>query len=399
MGGVWDAPHAVEGPLVERGLKGSLLHDAFSLNKFGDIVIQNKLVLAACTAAAAFGAMPARAQSSVTLFGVVDASARYVKNENVGSLKTLATGSNSTSRLGFRGAEDLGGGLSAGFHLEHGILVDTGSAASSTLFWDRRSTVSLLSKSLGEVRAGRDFVPTYVSWARHDPFGYVGVANSGNFVNATPVGPIRSTYGSGVNTTVRSSNTVQYILPGGLGGFEGAAIVAAGEGGTAANGQHKLVGGRLGFTSSSFGVTVAHDRVENDLTVLGAHTDTVIGGYVAFSFARLSAAARQFKYGDAQQTNVLIGAVIPAGASGEVRASYNRANLQGRVGATNIDANDASQIGLGYVHSLSKRTAVYTTASRISNKGAATFAVPGGPAGLGGGRDSTGFDAGLRHTF
>ncbi|MCR5885275.1 porin [Rhizobacter sp. J219] len=359
---------------------------------------EKKLVFAACAVAGAFGAVSASAQSSVTLFGVADTSARYVKNENVGSIKSLASGANQTSRLGFRGIEDLGGGWSAGFHLEHGISVDTGTAASSTQFWDRRATVSLLAKPLGEIRIGRDFVPSYVSWGRHDPFGYVGVASSGTFISATPVGPIRSAYGTGGNTTVRSSNAVQYLLPSGLGGVDGALMVAAGEGGTAANGQHKLVGGRLGFTHPLFGITAAHDRVENDLTVLGSHTDTVVGGHLSLSFMRLTLATRQFKYGNAKQSNLLVGATVPVGA-GEVKASFNRANLQGRVGATVIDANDASQIGLGYVHALSKRTALYTTASRISNKGAASFAIPGGPAGLAGGRDSTGFEAGLRHNF
>jgi predicted porin len=360
---------------------------------------EKKLVLAACAAAVgALGATPASAQSSVTVFGVTDAAVRYVKNEGVGSLKSMVSGANQTSRLGFRGVEDLGGGLSAGFHLEHGIALDTGAATSSTQFWDRRSTVSLISKAAGEIRAGRDFVPSYTSWGRHDPFGYVGVASSSNFVTATPVGPIRSVYGSGGNTTVRSSNAIQYILPSGLGGFEGAVMVAAGEGGTAANGQHKVIGARVGFAHSMFGVTVAHDRVENDLTVLGSHTDTVVGGHVALSFARFMLAARLFKYGDAKQSNLLAGVVVPVG-SGEVKASFHKVNMQGRVGATNIEANDASQFGLGYVHALSKRTALYTTASRISNKGAATFAVSGGPSGLAGGRDSTGFEAGLRHTF
>jgi predicted porin len=371
------------------------------LNKPGGCVnrTEKKLVLVACAAAGAFGAVPAWSQSSVTVFGVADSAVRHVKNDGVGSLKSLVSGANQTSRLGFRGVEDLGGGWGAGFHLEHGIALDTGAPTSSTQFWDRRATVSLVSKPLGEIRAGRDFVPAYVSWGRHDPFGYVGVASSSNFVTATPVGPIRSAYGSGGNTTVRSSNAVQYILPSGLAGFEGAVMVAAGEGGTAANGQHKVVGGRVGFVHPMFGVTVAHDRVENDLTLLGAHTDTVVGANVSLSFARFTLAARLFKYGDAKQTNVLAGAVIPVGASGEVKASFNRVNLQGRVGTTSIDANDASQFGLGYVHALSKRTALYTTASRIGNKGAATFAVPGGPSGLAGGRDSTGFEAGLRHTF
>lgn len=355
-------------------------------------------VLVACAAVGAFGAVSASAQSSVTAFGVVDTAARYVKNEDVGAIKGLVSGANATSRLGFRGVEDLGGGLSAGFHLEHGIQVDSGSAVSSSQFWDRRATVSLVSKTLGEVRAGRDFVPAYLSWSRHDPFGYVGAASSGTFISATPVGPIRAAYGSGGNTTVRSNNALQYILPPGLGGVEGAVMVAAGEASTAANGQHKVIGGRLGFTNPLFGITVAHDRAENDLTTQGAHTDTVVGAQLFLSFVRLTLATRQFKYGDAKQTNLLAGAVIPVG-SGELRASFHRVNLQGAVGTTRIDANDASLIGLGYVHTLSRRTALYTTASRIGNKGGATFAVAGGPSGLAGGRDSTGLEVGLRHSF
>ena len=95
----------------------------------------------------------AAAQSSVTLFGVADASARQVKNGSAGSQKQLASGGNATSRFGLRGLEDLGGGLRAGFHLESGINLDTGTTDAK--FWGRRSTVSLLG-GFGEVRLGRD---------------------------------------------------------------------------------------------------------------------------------------------------------------------------------------------------------------------------------------------------
>jgi predicted porin len=122
----------------------------------------------------------------VTVSGIADAAARYVDNENRGSVKSLVSGSNSTSRIVFRGTEDLGDGLAAGFHLEHGFVLDTGTPASSTQFFDRRSTVSIISAKLGELRAGRDFVPSYVNWSRYDPFGYVGVAGSNNLISATP---------------------------------------------------------------------------------------------------------------------------------------------------------------------------------------------------------------------
>lgn len=347
----------------------------------------------------ALTALPATAQSSVTVWGVMDAAARHVSNEGRSGIDSLVSGSNSTSRLSFRGVEDLGNGLSAAFHLEHGLALDTGAQASATQFWDRRATLSLISKSYGEIRAGRDFVPTYTNWSRYDPFSYVGVAGSNNFVSATPVGPIRSAYGTGGNSTVRSSNAVQYLLPGGLGGIEGGLMLAAGEGGTAANGQHKVVGLRLGYATKDWGVSAAHTRSENDLTVAGAHKDSVIAGNLKVATVRLSAAYREFKYNQAKQSNLLVGAIVAVGSAGEIKASINRVNLSGRVGAAAIGANDATQLGLGYVHSLSKRTVLYASFSRIDNKGLATFVVPGGQAGIAGGRTSTGYEAGLRHTF
>jgi len=64
-----------------------------------------------------------------------------------------------------------------------------------------------------------------------------------------------------------------------------------------------------------------------------------------------------------------------------------------------IDGNDATQLSLGFVHSLSKRSALYATASRIDNKGAATFVIPGGAAGLVAGTWSRAVEAGIRHGF
>ena len=70
----------------------------------------------------------AHAQSSVTLFGVLDVNARYVKSDET-SLKTISAGGINTSRFVVRGTEDLGGGLKAAFWLESGINPDTGSTS------------------------------------------------------------------------------------------------------------------------------------------------------------------------------------------------------------------------------------------------------------------------------
>jgi predicted porin len=336
--------------------------------------------------------------TSVTIFGVADLAARSVSNEGSSSTKSLASGGNSTSRIGFRSVEDLGDGLSAGFHLEAGMLLDTGSSVSSTQFFDRRATVSLTSRTLGEVRAGRDFVPTYVSWTRFDPFSYVGVAGSNNLISATPIGPIRSAFGTAGNTTVRSSNSIQYLLPGGLAGIEGGLMVAAGEGAVAGSGTHKVISARLGYSAGSFSITGAYARTENSLTTADKFADAVLGASYDFGVVKVSGAWRRFSLGSPRQTNMLLAAVVPIGL-GDLKLSYVKADFDGTVGATNISPADASQLGLGYAYNLSKRTAVYATVSRISNKGSATLSVPGGSPGLVAGGTSSGYEAGVRHNF
>lgn len=349
------------------------------------------------------------AQSSVTLFGVVDAAARRVVNEGVGGINSLVSGSNASSRLGVRGTEDLGDGLSAGFWLEASVGVDAGTAGSTSLpgqFFDRQSYVSLASRRFGELRFGNDYTPTFAgTWGTADPFGHVGVGGSGNLYPINQVGPIRAAFNGagGVNrnesTTVRARNMIEYFLPSGLGGVEGMVYAAAGEGGSVANGLNRSYGGRLGYSSGSFSAAVATVVTRNNVTAPGeSFKDSVVYAAYDFSVVKLSLAVRQFKYTTSKQTNAFIGAWVPLPA-GILIASYQRADLAGTVGATNIDANDANMVALGYVYDLSKRTALYATASRIDNKGAGVMVISGGPSGMPGGGRSSGAEVGIRHRF
>lgn len=354
--------------------------------------MNNKHILAAtCLAFGATTLTTAQAQSSVTITGVADAAARSVSNTRVGSIRSLVSGSNSTSRLTVRGVEDLGGGLSASFHLEHGLALDTGMPTGG--FWDRRSTVSLTSKTAGELRLGRDFVPSYVNWSRFDPFSYVGVAGSNNLISGAQQGPIRAGFGTGANTTVRSSNAIQVLLPGGLAGFEGGLMAAAGEGVL-----ERVVGARIGWASGPAVVSLAHTTSKSSTPGVATFKDSVIGGSYRFGTVRVSGAWREFKQANAEQTNLMLGLLVPLGRH-EIKASYVRAEMDGRVGTLAIGANGATQVGLGYVHNLSKRSALYAHAANLKNDGAATFTIPGGPAGMPGGGTSRGYEFGMRHTF
>jgi predicted porin len=120
-----------------------------------------------------------------------------------------------------------------------------------------------------------------------------------------------------------------------------------------------------------------------------------------FGFARLMAQLSNEKNELAAPTAAqkerrwLIGVVAPLG-QGELRASYVRSDASG--GVAGFSANDANQIAVGYAYNLSKRTALYATASRITNKGTQAFAIPSGPA-LTPGGESQAVEAGLRHAF
>ena len=126
----------------------------------------------------------------------------------------------------------------------------------------------------------------------------------------------------------------------------------------------------------------------------GEITTINIGGQWDFGVAKLMAHFNRDTVdtlvGDLDTNGFLIGALVPVGA-GEIRASYSQseqdfgAELRGR------------KIALGYVHNLSKRTAVYTTVARVRNNGGASFALGGSTTGVN--TNSTGFDLGVRHSF
>ena len=117
----------------------------------------------------------ASAQSSVTLYGTVDLSGKYTKNDGSGRRLSLSQDGINSSQLGFRGVEDLGGGLKAGFNLLAGVNADTGST--NAKFFNRRSTVSLFSPA-GELRLGRDYTPTFWNDTIFDAFGTNGLGDS-----------------------------------------------------------------------------------------------------------------------------------------------------------------------------------------------------------------------------
>lgn len=336
-------------------------------------------------ALAAFSAT-AYAQSSVTLYGTVDAAVRQVKNGSAGSQKQLASGSNTTSRWGLRGIEDLGGGLKAGFVLESQFNLDSGSMDPNK-FWGRRSTVSLMGR-FGEIRFGRDYTPTaYNTFI--DEFGIVGVGSRGIFSYGAG-----SNLGSPATTVLRADNSVGYFLPS-LRGFYGQLQMSAAEG---VNGN-KYLGGRFGYESGPLNVALAYGETDTGALTPDFKNYNLMFNY-KFGFATLYTLYDVKEWSPRKTKDLSIGVAIPVG-NGRVNLGYTRANRSGGpVGSGFSDADDSTRVGIGYVHDLSKRTALYTTYGQVTNKGSARSSVlytP--PAGMRGGEKSSGLEFGMRHNF
>jgi predicted porin len=346
------------------------------------------------------------AQTSVALSGTVDVGVRHVKNGRLGSIDSEVSGANTTSKLVVQVREALGDGLSAGIYLDSTLLGDTG--AVNTPFWDRRATVSLAHDRLGEIRLGRDWAPTHILWSDMDPFITLGIAGANSFRSVFASRALGQAFGvsadaNQLNPTLRIANTAQYFLPTGLGGLYGSLLVSAGEGGAAGAGSAKTDGGRLAWRGEQLMVGLAQVTTRN-ANAGRDFTDRVWGASYDFKVLKVSLGQRQWRYGTDKTTNTLVAALVPLGF-GDLKFSVLRADQKGATAAQS--SNDATLIGAGYVHHLSKRTAVYAHASRIANKGGASFAVTGGPVVSGvataanyfGGQKSTAFESGIRHNF
>jgi len=332
----------------------------------------------------------ASAQSSVTLFGVVDLSLRWVNNNSVSQYQMAQDGLNS-SRLGFRGVEDLGGGLNASFWIEGAINPDIGTATGQS--WQRRSTVSLAG-GWGEVRLGRDYTATFWNSTIFDPFGTNGLGSAGNLAFVAPAVPSGGAY----NTLVRANNMVGYFLPSGImGGLYGQVQVAAGENAPG----NKYVAGRLGYAAGPFNVAVAYGKTQ--VTSNFDMDSFNIGGSWNFGFMSLMGYWGNLGLGNLSQDNWFIGAQAPIGLW-TLKATYGQVSRSGTESfAPGFNGQDANQIAVGAVYDVSKRTALYGTWSGINNKSGSRFIVGALQNVAAGGAvanaDSQGFEFGIKHSF
>ncbi|MFL9878329.1 porin [Herbaspirillum rhizosphaerae] len=218
------------------------------------------LALAVISSLGSFASI-AHAQSSVTIYGIIDASVGY--NSKVATGTGRATGNRAGvdsgaikgSRLGFKGSEDLGGGLKALFNLENGFNVDTGAAAQNGTLFGRTATVGL-SGNFGAVLLGRqkDFID--------DIAAFTTVDDLGGMVSNVHAKDLDRTNGERVN------NSIRYNTPN-VNGFYGSVIYGFGEtAGSTSTGQSYGIGGA--YANGPFGIGLGYFQAKKASNATGA---------------------------------------------------------------------------------------------------------------------------------
>jgi predicted porin len=355
----------------------------------------------------------AHAQSNVTLFGIVDVTYQHLRGDGNGNWKRLHNSGYNSSRLGFRGMEDLGGGMAAGFWLEAGLNNDSGAGAATNtnnqttgnalagisggqgLTFNRRSTVSLHGP-FGEVRIGRDNTASFWTLNIFDPFLNVGAGNALNL----SIGAGRGTSANpNMFGSARLSNTVAYLTPATLGGFYAHAMLALGENpsnadkGASKDGNYR--GLRVGYANGTLQLALGHGHTKFSAgsSLGGDYVHSNAGA--SYNFGPVTLMGQWFTDSVEATTKTgqrgwLLGATGKVGA-GELRASLIDVDVA-------QSTKDGRQWAVGYIHHLSKRTAVYTTYARVQNRGNGTLFHNGRPTTVPGG-GTAGLDVGLRHAF
>lgn len=317
----------------------------------------------------------ASAQSSVTIYGLLDQGV-YKGNGGTatnpganGTSKAWQVKQAAGSRLGFRGNEDLGGGLSAQFQIEHRFTPDDGAAA--TPFWAARSYVQLTSATVGAVYLGREYTPEFWVMVKSDPFGWDGVGQ----VSSLQQAGFANTNGS---NGVRTNNTVGYKTPN-LGGLTANAAVGLAEGATGAN-RHQAL--NVEYTGGPIYAGFAYAKLTEGVAAAATDGNSLINAAFHYNFgpAKLITYVARGKTNAGRDTNkaVELAGTVNIG-SGVLKVAAIRLDPQG-------DDNSLTKFGLGYNYFLSKRTNLYVDFGQTKSD-------------VAGVTNNSAYAVGVKHTF
>lgn len=344
-----------------------------------------KSLLALATLGAFAGA--AQAQSSVSVYGLMDAGLQSSKlEENTATVKTvtsgqgsnsstgdMASGAMASSRLGFRGVEDMGGGMTAMFNLEYGIAPGTGTTTVAAI---RTSVVGIASKQFGMLQIGRQVTGMHGILAG-DVFGgsnmagditYTSIASSAAGAGVTANGRVN-------NDTTRGSNMITYTAP----VIAGLALRAdyANNTGTAANTpgiQNAIAGAYATYTQGPFSVKAGQVRQKANVAIAAttawSNTELKVNG--ANAMYKAKGLTIQYTVGNnitetkTATTTVHTSSVRAQKLSASYQVTpqimpfvqYGTGGTEGVRTGANLTTNDKA-MQVGAIYTLSKRTNLY----------------------------------------
>ncbi len=305
-----------------------------------------------CALAAASTPLVAKAQSNVSLYGLVDLSAGQFQTAGAAKARRLDSGNMTTSFLGFQGKEDLGDGWLAVYKLEGFLRTDSGASGrfDGDGFFARNSYVGLQSK-YGTVTLGRNTTPLFVSTLIFNAFGDSFGFSPSIRQLFTPTTGLAFFGDTGWN------NSVYYGSPD-FGGLSVSLLGNAGEGAAGATGKN--FGGNALYFAGPFAATAAYQQVKNG--AFGAPAgwssqDTwQVGASYDFTLVKLFGQYSRVKNKASAETKTKltsVGASVPMGL-GKVLLQYGNANAD--FGATAVTNKTLT---LGYDYNLSKNTDLY----------------------------------------
>jgi predicted porin len=331
-------------------------------------------------AIASLTSLSAHAQSNVALYGIVDVGIEAINHVSPGSGTTWreVSGAAQGSRFGFRGTEDLGGGMKALFQLEGGFEADTGVSGQGGRLFGRTAFVGLENR-YGRLMLGRLTTTIYDFDLIYDPIApsrYSGASIDSAFAG-------------------RADNSVKYA--GTFGAANLSALYSTGAEMPGASRVGREYGFGAGFKLSKLNIGLAYDSLAGstvatkDTTVRRSSIAAIFDAPVAKLFAGYT--HRENKVLPTASTVGEYWVGFQAGLTGttSLSAAYYGFNIHG-------SDNDSSMLSALLSYALSKRTDIYLHTAHANNKGNAAFGVTGFGTVVAG-QNQTAATVGLRHKF